>query len=141
MAVQYTLSAEGAASMGCFSKWNPPSSTLPAQVICMSCEMSNQVTTGKCVLQVAKEARASAEEQLAAAKEEICQLTTQQQAAYAARVADLEWALQVGRICMSGVSRCSSGTVSSETRRIMWEGLVGMHGPKQERHSAPREGT
>ena len=38
----------------------------------------------------------SAEEQLAAAKEDICQLSTQQQAAYAARVADLEWALQVG---------------------------------------------
>ena len=145
MSVQCVLSAEGAASLGCFSRWNPPSSTLLAQglarlVRCSSCPTDKLIqVTRTCVLQVAREAQASAEEQLAAAKEEICQLSTQQEAAYAARVADLEWALQVGP-CMSGVSwvravQCLQGQDGLQ------ESLLGVHALKQTRHNAPREGT
>ena len=101
-------SAGVAASLACFSRWSQPTSTLLAQGTYRSCKVSSclidlltQVTTRKRALQVAREARMSAEEQLAAAKEEICQLSLQQQA-YTACVADLEAALQVGP-CTSGV--------------------------------------
>ncbi len=102
-------------------------------------DVLTQLTRQNRGLQVAREARTSAEQQLAAAKDEICQLSTQQQAAYAARVADLEWALQVGP-CMSGASHaCVQVVWCIQGRGILWESLLGVHAPNQERHNAPRE--